>query len=463
MDATHGAAVSGLLAELLDDPIVVVDVGCRWGFGQAWEQLGDRCRLIGFEPDDVEYERMKKEYASNPKVSIVPLALGEATGEATLHLTEDPGGCSLYPSVPDVVERHPELEGGRVTGTTSVHVTQFDEWAADAGVSRVDVVKIDTQGSELAVLQGAREALDTVRAVEVEVEFNELYEGVPLFGQIDALLRENGFVLWRLKDLAHYAQRNAKKDWTVPESNYFDTLVAHFESGSGQLFWANAYYLKRSAAYPDPDAGWQALVRDACITAALGFHDLVGLALDAAKASAPDDVRAVLDAAASEDGLRARREHELGARSTALRGSYTLDAGDAQFQGVGWRPPQHLPSGAVRWTGPAREASVDLPFTLSAGDTVELLALTAMSPEILEHLTLEVNRAVVPLQRAAAESGILYSGVVPDTYASTRPFTRLVIRTIDTVPWNELNPDSSDDTELGLAVSWFRVSASERS
>ena len=68
---------------------------------------------------------------------------------------------------------------------------------------------------------------------------------------------------------------------------YFDRHVARFDSGSGQLFWANAYYLRREVAYPEAEAGWQSLVRDACITGALGFHDLTGLALGLAERSAP--------------------------------------------------------------------------------------------------------------------------------------------------------------------------------
>ena len=105
----------------------------------------------------------------------------------------------------DVVERFPALAGGQVERTVAVNLTTLDEWRAANGGERVDVVKIDTQGSELQVLEGAADALATVRAVEVEVEFNPLYEGVCLFGDIDRFLRSHGFVLWRLRDLAHYA------------------------------------------------------------------------------------------------------------------------------------------------------------------------------------------------------------------------------------------------------------------
>ncbi len=453
------ANLTTALAGLLQDPLVVVDVGCRWGFAQAWERLGDQAIIVGFDPDEAECGRLADSYRANSQVRLVPKGLGSRPGQATLYITEDPGGCSLFPSVPDVVERHPDLSGGRVTGTAEVAVTTLDDWLVAEGMERVDVVKIDTQGSELGVLEGARRALASVRAIEVEVEFNELYVDVPLFSEIDRFLRQAGFVLWRLKDLSHYAQRGARRDWRAPEAQYFDDLVARFESGSGQLFWANAFYLRHEVAHPSASAGWQELVRDASVTSAFGFHDLVGLAIGCAAESAPPDVAALLRAAASEDTLAAQAERELGDRAAVLGGTQTVDFGDPGFRGSGWREPQQLAIGAVRWTGPQREASVDLAWRLPPGSRVELLAVTAMSPAILEHLILEVNRCAVPLVRSAHDLGVVFTGTVPADYRSARMFTRLVVRTPETIPWNELNPTSSDDTELGVAVRWVRVSA----
>ena len=69
-----------MLANLLDEPLVVVDVGCRWGFAAAWEQLGDHCRVVGFDPDVEECERLRVHYRDRPQVRVVPLALGAVPG-----------------------------------------------------------------------------------------------------------------------------------------------------------------------------------------------------------------------------------------------------------------------------------------------------------------------------------------------------------------------------------------------
>lgn len=436
---------------------MVVDVGCRWGFAAAWEQLGDHCQVVGFDPDVAECERLREHYRSAPQVQVVPLALGAVSGPATLHVTKDPSGNSLYPTVLDVVERFPALAGGQVEHTVDITLTTLDEWCAQAGRDRVDVIKIDTQGSELEVLRGAARTLATVRAIEVEVEFNPLYEGVALFGDIDRFLRDHGFVLWRLRDLAHYAQVGSAAEWRAQETQHYDGYQARYHAGAGQLFWANAYFVKADVAAPDRAAGWTQLVRDACVTSALGFRDLAGVAVEHARVSAPADVAATLELALSEDRLAARRQAELAEGSEALEGTLTLEVDDPRFQGPGWLPAQRIELGPVRWTGPAREASVDLPVVLRPGTRVELLSFGGMSPAIIETLVLEVNRAPIPLERSIEGRSILYAGTLPADYSSTRPFTRLLVRTSETVPWNQANPDSTDDTELGVAVSWVRL------
>jgi len=145
--------------------------------------------------------------------------------------------------------------------------------------------------------------------------------------------------------------------------------------------------------------------------------------------------------------------------SSVLDGSHVLDAASPGFCGWGWRAPQGLEWGSVRWTGPQREAAVDLAFRLAPGSLVEFLVVTAMSASILESLILEVNRHPVDLERSQHEHGVLYRGRVGADYRSDRLFTRLVIRTAVTIPWNELNPQSSDDTELGVAVAWMRLTS----
>jgi FkbM family methyltransferase len=436
------------LAGLLDEPLVVVDVGCRWGYSPVWTELGDRCVLIGFDPDADECARLQALAGPQSSARFVPVALGPEAGLATLYMTKDPGGYSVLPSSADAVEHHPGLHGGRVEQTMVISVTTLDEWCREEGVPRVDVIKLDTQGSELGILQGAANALAGVRAIEVEVQFNELYEGVPLFGDVDRFLRAHGFMLWRLKNLAHYAQYGAPAGWQTTDVQHFDEMKSYFRTGSGQLYWADAYFVKADMARPAPAAGWRQLLRDAAIAHAMGFHDLFALAVDAARESAPAAVVRRLDEAGGGP-----------APEKVLRGTVKVEIAQRNLNGWGWSEPQPHASGGLRWTGPSRDASVDIPLAVTPGTRVELLVVAAMSEEILDHLAVELDHVGIPLERSPHPHGTLYAGAVPDGFEPTRPFTRLMVRTIETVPWNRVHPDSTEDTELGAAVAWIRLTA----
>src|SRR5581483_9507402 len=115
--------------------------------------------------------------AAGPHEAFVPAALGREDGSATLHVTREPACSSLYPPSAAVLDRYPSLRPFMSpAGVTTVPLTRLSTWAAGAGVSRIDFVKLDTQGSELDILRGAGPLLDTCLGVEAEVMFSPLYD-----------------------------------------------------------------------------------------------------------------------------------------------------------------------------------------------------------------------------------------------------------------------------------------------
>ncbi|MEJ3816632.1 FkbM family methyltransferase, partial [Campylobacter jejuni] len=61
-------------------------------------------------------------------------------------------------------------------------------------IDAMDYLKIDVQGSELAVFQNGRRRLAEAVVIQTEVSFLPLYKKQPVFGEIDLELRSQGFI-----------------------------------------------------------------------------------------------------------------------------------------------------------------------------------------------------------------------------------------------------------------------------
>jgi hypothetical protein len=106
----------------------------------------------------------------------------------------------------------------------TVETVDLDAWHQDNDLPGVDFLELDTQGSELDILQGCNHLLTTsILGLQVEVEFYPVYKDQPLFADIDNYLRPFGYSLF---DLSRYRLRRV----------YLKTR--------GQLLWGHAFYLK---------------------------------------------------------------------------------------------------------------------------------------------------------------------------------------------------------------------------
>jgi len=238
--------------ELIGDPLVYVDCGARGQAGKRFLRVFRRAQYLGFEPDAAECARLTARKKKRRRY--FPAALGGREETRCFYLTQSPACASLLRPNPAVVNRFldcaPLFE---VTEQREVRTVTLDGYLRSEGVTRVDVLKLDTQGSELDILRGAERFLgEGVLAVEVEVEFAPLYTDQPLFGDIDQYLRGHGL---RLFDLARYRGRR--------------TTLTRDQRTRGQLLWGQALYLRDHEQLPTP----QARARLAALADFYGCHD----------------------------------------------------------------------------------------------------------------------------------------------------------------------------------------------
>ena len=214
------------------DKFTFIDIGSRAGIPTRWKPLEEKLKIIGFEPDLVECNKLNEEYLNYKSDAIFyPTALLESNKRAHIFNCNDPAVDSFYEPNSKLWARFAGGEIYKVKKKTEIVVTTLDEVFKKNNHSQADFIKIDVQGSELAVIQGAKKSLSSCFGVEVEVEFTSLYNHQPLFSDIDSELRDNGFTFFEFRDgqLHH-------------EKRYLTNFPGM--KGTGQLIASNAVYFK---------------------------------------------------------------------------------------------------------------------------------------------------------------------------------------------------------------------------
>jgi FkbM family methyltransferase len=294
VDASNAALA--LLFGHCRDRITLVDVGARWGAHDRWDSLGNLADIVCFEPDREECERLQASRAPNTRY--LPIGLSDSGGERDLFVTVEPGCSSNFEPIPALYEHYPSLGIIRPLRKTRMLCRRLDDVLAEHGVSQVAALKLDTQGSELLILKGAERTLAKCSLIDIEVEFNPLYQQQALFCDVDRFLRDRGFVLWRLENLFHYSTESLPAAESMMEivgtPAPAPRTVARIPNG--QVFWAQAQYVRKE--YPRAGADYmessEAIV-PAILAGTYGWWDLaLELVRKTGDRALSDDLRATL-------------------------------------------------------------------------------------------------------------------------------------------------------------------------
>lgn len=224
---------SAVGAELLKKPLGFIDIGARGGVHSIVEPLAAFTAVLAFEPDEDECSRLIKEQKSKyAEIKILPVALADKEGESILYRYASPVNNSLRPENTYAINRY-QIKTFQRIGTIPIQTTTLDKVLFEkAGLLDTygEFIKLDTQGTEWEVLQGAQRVLEErTLAIILEADFFPYYVGQKLFSDVEIFLRERGFFFYGFLEI-HY--RSCKS---------LDKLV---EAGKERAFWADAVFFK---------------------------------------------------------------------------------------------------------------------------------------------------------------------------------------------------------------------------
>jgi len=202
---------------------VVLDVGANQGEYSALlaHELADLegLRILAFEPSPSLLPGLRTRFPAGGPVTVMPFGLGETDEQRTLHL--DAPGSGLG----SVYARNLEHRGMSLERQEAIRLRRLDDVCREQQIERIDFLKLDVEGHELAVLRGAGVLLSAGRIDRIQFEFGGCHLDARVF------LRD----FWELL-APRYALYRVLKNGLRPVTRYRERL---------EVFVTTNYYAER--------------------------------------------------------------------------------------------------------------------------------------------------------------------------------------------------------------------------
>ena len=177
---------------------IIFDIGANTGqFGLEVRQRGYEGKIISFEPLTIARKKLLENVSGDISWIVHDrTAIGDYMGVIEINISKNSFSSSVLP----MLNSHSDVEPNSVyIGSEKTSVITLDS-IADKYLNKSSncFIKIDTQGYEWQVLNGAHKTLSKAKGIICELSLLPLYDGQQLWREIIERLEKEGFVLWAL-------------------------------------------------------------------------------------------------------------------------------------------------------------------------------------------------------------------------------------------------------------------------
>ena len=247
----------------LGEPLIYVDVGARNGMFEM-ASIAPYVKAYGFEANPEEYEKLQTQNTDVSHLGVsapryvetryAPYAVSNVNGRQDLYVTCGAGACGiLEPNL----ERLREItwrsrkyatsfgdEVFQVKKVVPVEVRTLSSFAEQNKINRIDFLKIDVEGVEYEVLEGAGDLLARTGVIKAEVCFIPFRKNQKMFSHIDLLLRSYGF------DLIKFETVQAQVGYKERDYPFSIGPAVGWPDRYGQPLSCDAIYVNRGLTGP---------------------------------------------------------------------------------------------------------------------------------------------------------------------------------------------------------------------
>jgi FkbM family methyltransferase len=171
---------------------VVLDVGANVGqYAQQLRAIGYTGRIISFEPLSSVYEELVRRSSSDDNWQAINCALGNQIYTTEINVSENSDSSSILNMLPYHMKAAPE---SRYIDREQIELKTLDSLFEGLFVRKHNIwLKIDTQGFEHKVIDGAKNSLAHIKILQVEMSLVPLYEHQILFAEMNKMIHDKGY------------------------------------------------------------------------------------------------------------------------------------------------------------------------------------------------------------------------------------------------------------------------------
>ncbi len=198
----------------------ILDIGAHFGESVLFlKSVFPEARIFSFEPDPDSFATLSA--AAIGKAQCFEVAMSDNDGEATFYRNKISHTNSLYKvntrsrdsiAISAANESSNQSFFADLNHEIVVPTVRLDTFIRQQAVEKIDLLKIDVQGAECAVLRGGIESLKRTRVVVLELSLFDYYEKRTTFLDVESILSPLGFSLFSISDISNNPM-NGRTDW----------------------------------------------------------------------------------------------------------------------------------------------------------------------------------------------------------------------------------------------------------
>jgi FkbM family methyltransferase len=218
---------------LMNNSMHIFDIGANIGQSVArYREQYPNCIVTSFEPNPVAFSLLEKNWAGIPGITLNRLALSNYIGEASFYATHVSEASSLLKPTEHIMNLSSEHKYDYET--ISVLTTTLDHYCHASAIKNIDILKLDVQGSEFSVLQGAEKLLQAgmIRLIYSEITFAETYTNQTSYTDLISYLCQFNYTLW---DIGSFLYTRNDRLWagnlTFVHASAADFIETNYNAG----------------------------------------------------------------------------------------------------------------------------------------------------------------------------------------------------------------------------------------